>query len=50
MKIYGREFNVKKRDFVVVEKSERHRLENKGKERLIFFTIKEKIYGKDKHE
>ena len=46
MKIDGREFKVKKGDFVVVEKGEWHGLKNKGKGRLVFFTVRARVCGK----
>lgn len=43
MKINESEFEVKEGDFVVVEKGEFHGLQNKGEERLIFFTVRVKL-------
>ncbi len=43
MKIDGREFKVKKGDFVIVEKGEWHGLKNSGEEKLVFFTVRVKV-------
>lgn len=40
MKINENEFEVKKNDFIVVEKNEWHSLKNPYKTKLVFFTIR----------